>query len=807
MINVDEQRYRLQPNRRRMYGQCLLCLMLLLMPMLGLAQQQTVLSSAAEREKTLSKAQQLLAGNSADDETLMSLRQQLVVLRDAASEVAQSGNIEARAVEAQLESLGPPPAKDEAEPPELANRRSKLQSALARANAPVRDARETVQRAELLIREIDGVIRSHETRLLLTRNPSPLRPTRWVTAFDELGEYVRQLQQDIERKMKESGRNGVRSDELLQGGLLVMLALLLVGVVQPRMTARLEATAAGASLRWRRWLAAVASNLTRLALPGGAMTALLLIIPMLNLTPVSARAVATGLPLAALFVVMAHWLGHTLFAPTLSRKRMLPFNDHAAHQGVRLCQGLGLVLAAEVVLESVASDHSFSPATLSVLSLPIIVAISLLLWRLAFLFLHGRTSQSGQGESEPEESIGLLSLMAVLMRMAALLAPLLVLLGFVNLARQTVVPLILTLAELGIALFVYHLILLVIRALGGNRRVEDGTPSLMPILIASLLVVALLPLLALTWGARFTDIAEVWYLLTNGVQIGEIRLSLDMVIMLVAVFSMGMLLTRWLQRLLRMTVLPRTRLDSGAQTAMVTGVGYLGMLLAGLIAVSSAGLNLSSLAVVAGALSVGIGFGLQTIVSNFVSGIILLIERPIKEGDWIEVSGYSGIVRKIAVRSTRIETFDRHDVIVPNSDLIAGTVKNMTLSSKVGRLIVPVGVAYGSDLQRTREILLAAAQRHATIKTYPAPTVLFMGLGDSALNMELRCFLKDVGDSVTTQSDLLFDIYAELNKANIEIPFPQRDLHLRDLDRLLAALQGSTGRGNDKTGSASAPPP
>jgi potassium efflux system protein len=249
------------------------------------------------------------------------------------------------------------------------------------------------------------------------------------------------------------------------------------------------------------------------------------------------------------------------------------------------------------------------------------------------------------------------------------------------------------------------------------------------------------------------------------------------------------LVTRWLKRLLRTSVLPQTRMDIGAQTAIVTGTGYVGLTLAALIAVSTAGLNLSSLAVVAGALSVGIGFGLQTIVSNFVSGIILLVERPIKEGDWIEVSGQSGYVRKISVRSTRIETFDRHDVIIPNSDLIAGTVRNMTLSNKTGRLILPIRVAYGSDLEKVKEILINAARAHYTIARYPYPFVLFIGMGDSALNLELRCYLKDVNNILTTQSDLYFTIYNELGKAGIEIPFPQQDVHFKDMEKLISALE------------------
>lgn len=284
------------------------------------------------------------------------------------------------------------------------------------------------------------------------------------------------------------------------------------------------------------------------------------------------------------------------------------------------------------------------------------------------------------------------------------------------------------------------------------------------------------------WGLPDNRLLELRDVIVDGFEVGGVQVVPVKVVIALLTFAIMLSFIGWIKRRMENSWLRRSRMDRGSKEAMVSLSGYIGAAIAFLIALSIAGVQLANVALIAGALSVGIGFGLQNIVNNFISGVILLFERPIKTGDWINVSGTEGYVKKISIRSTQIQTFDRSDVIVPNSELISGQVTNWMFRDSIGRVIVPIGVAYGTDTELVKSLLLDIAFQHPAVITkspiLPVPYVLFRAFGDSSLNFELRCYIREVDSRLSVISDMNFEIEKAFRHAGIEIPFPQRDVHL-----------------------------
>lgn len=297
-----------------------------------------------------------------------------------------------------------------------------------------------------------------------------------------------------------------------------------------------------------------------------------------------------------------------------------------------------------------------------------------------------------------------------------------------------------------------------------------------------ILAVSILLVLVEIWDFAGVYAQAIVAFLVNGFEIGKLLIVPARIVLGIFIFIVGWSLTLWVKKILDQKWEQEAAFAESTREALLTVTGYVCYVVAAIVGLSVAGVNFSGLAVIAGALSVGIGFGLQNIVNNFVSGLILLFERPIKRGDWIVAGSTEGYVKKISVRSTIIQTFDRADVIVPNSELISSPVTNMMFNDPRGRLKVSVGVAYGSDTALVRRLLLEIAGGHGEVivdGSSPRPEVFFQEFGESSLNFDLLCHLKNIDSRVRVRSEMNYLIDEAFRRHGIEIPFPQRDIHIR----------------------------
>lgn len=310
--------------------------------------------------------------------------------------------------------------------------------------------------------------------------------------------------------------------------------------------------------------------------------------------------------------------------------------------------------------------------------------------------------------------------------------------------------------------------------------------------LEAVLIFGALLVVASIWELTPSPVAT-WQIIVNaGVDVAGIRITAGRLLLGVLVIYMA-LVASWLVRaFLQSEAFRRWNLDRGVGESINKLVHYTLIVIGLFTALAILGFELQNFAIVAGALGIGIGFGLQNVVNNFASGLILLFERPVRVGDTVVVDGEWGTIRKIGLRATIMLTFDQSEMIVPNADLVSEKVVNWTLSNPIARVILEVGVAYGSDIGRVLQILRESGTAHDAVLNDPAPTALFVGFGDSSLDFELRVWVREIRQRLEVRSAVLTEIERRFAEAGIEIPFPQHDLHLRSVDDAAASrLRGS----------------
>ncbi|SFR38636.1 Small-conductance mechanosensitive channel [Yoonia tamlensis] len=727
-------------------------------------------------ELVATRAENLVQSGDASRFVVQQLRAELVIWRDRFLENTSVNAGRLATVNAQIAALGPVPETGE-EAQSIVDRRAALDRQRRTLDAPRRLAEESFARANGLIGEFDAIVLQQQTQALTERSATPLNPTYIGPALLALWNVGTTIVVETRGGFSAQIAQDALWPKIPRAAVYLVIAVALIGAGRRRITQWRAALLQSKGRLMPLWIFLLA--IVQILVPVVGLFLLTRGLQTLGVFGVMGEAVVDAIPTAGFAVVFAWWLSRQIF-PLGPLCGFLGYAEDMRAAGRRYALAIAWVLAFWLLLDAAMAVIDVAQHVVDALVLPIVAVLGVLLWGLGHTVMQKPVETEGARGS----SARLRGALGKICIAIAIVAPLALALGY-GAGQNLMLSWLYSLCTIGMLLFLQRLVLDLSAPDNPETAQQTGLVALAPIAINLALFVAAIPVLALIWGARVDDLAEVWARFREGFAIGESRISPTDFLTFAMVFGLGYLLTRTVQGTLRKTVLPRTRLDLGGQNAVVAGFGYVGIILAAIIAITSAGIDLSNLAIVAGALSVGIGFGLQNIVSNFVSGIILLIERPVSEGDWIEVGGQMGYVRAISVRSTRIETFDRTDVIVPNADLVSGQVTNWTRGNLVGRVIVPVGVAYGTDVKKVAQILREIAEAHPLVLMTPPPTVLFVGFGADSLDFEIRAILRDVNFVMLTKSEMNFEISRRFAEEGIEIPFAQRDIWLRNPEALL----------------------
>ncbi len=773
----------------------------------SLAQQKTGLidNPAQKLEQArgaLDQIEATLQRDTLPDAALLSLRNQIDPISSGVQATLEDLGPKLEAARIRLEQLGPKPTdKATPESPGVTAERADQEKNFAELDETVKRARVLAVQADQASAAIAARRRALFMRALFERSYSILSPRLWLDVARELPQNLRAIQ-----IMGGDWLSGMASR--LSGWRLPVLVFLFTAMGALYYFASRLIIRAGRGDQKN-------ADFTRLAKVFEALKtiALIMLFPLLGLAMATSafeafdlvnprvQPVIKALVDGIIRISLTLALSRALLAPACQPKRLLDLGDDVSDRLARLALNVALVISATRLLEAI-NDVIAS-------ALPVLAATrasgAFIVALIMAITLNGILV--GEDEDKADACLGPRvppqddHYGAIRMLAWAAIAGIAgsILIGYVSLASFLVDQI----AWIGgVGSILYLLLVLVDEGLSHaldpqaavGRTVINSiglrreSLAQIRILLSGGLRVALFGLASLLvlapWGIQSDDMAGSLRAAFFGFRVGDVTISLSSIIVAIFLFLAGTLITQTIQRWLEVSYLPLTQLDTGLRNSIKTSLGYVGFMVAVSVALAYLGLNFEKLAIVAGALSVGIGFGLQSIVNNFVSGLIMLWERAIRVGDWIVVGEEQGYVRRINVRSTEIETFDRATVIVPNSNLVSGVVKNWVRTDRVGRVKIKVTVSLAADPEKVREILIGAAKAHAMVLAIPAPLCLFTVLGESGLGFELMCYVEDVETSGLVRSDLHFDIFKRLRENGVDMPVSNPVVTINGLDRI-----------------------
>lgn len=766
-------------------------------PMSAFADVQDMSSTAFSRQLTewnraLDQADTELnnAREGVSQEEAGEFRQRLVDVREAARDWHVLAEDKKREQNKLLQALGPAPEEGEVEEAtELARDRKRLKEEIREMERQIKQSDLVMERSDLLLKKISTVEITRMVSNLSEQGPLPLDPRVWVQAGSQFIVGYHKLFSE-------------KRNEGYEPPLLVLIPVIGLGI--------LFAIWAGKFLRSGRLRHYMPNPDLENPSYGRRMLASLVIALVRGVVPVLVFCVIVG-------VLYTYWLKHVLnpaliwpqslvigvifylisssiiravFVPELPHWNLSGLSSSTSRKIGHRLYILTALIAVGIVFEGVLKDTGQAPEFASAYSLIKNGLIALMLLALSYKSLwHTNRDEALDEQVSATVSLWYWPYLRYATVAVALLALACSLMGYHNFASYLLPRIVMT----GVLAALFASIRVVMREVLSFLLEREGSVSrsvrqtldvdtntgqrwtfwLMTIADTVLIIIGTYLMLVL-WKLPHRDIADwisTWF---NGVSVGSYTFSLADLFLALLILIAVLGLFRVFKSLLSNKLLPQTSLNIGVQTAISSGVGYIGVVIALLAAITTLGIDLSKLALIAGALSVGIGFGLQNVVNNFVSGLILLFERPLQIGDWVVVGNIEGKVKQINVRSTEIETFNRASVIIPNADLIQTAFTNWTHKSLLGRVEVPVGVSYDADVDQVEEILLSVARERTDILAWPEPYVYMLNFGESSLDFKLYAFIDNVEQRLRVSSALRKEILKRFREAGVEIPFPQR---------------------------------